>query len=186
LNGCTVTLRWVPGHKGVPGNEQANAIAKRAAKEPPEDAYSRQIMRTASLTYLTRKTTETRTRATKEWIETRTAKSKAYIPRNQMGLRKNLHHEKKEVASRFHQLLLGHTITAPYLKEKLRKSEMDTYLWCESGRKQTRDHLFKECSTWKIEIRDLWKMVGREVVGEELNGNQSQKCLQRRKWRKLY
>jgi hypothetical protein len=163
LNKCMVMLRWVPGHKGVPGNEQANAMAKRAAKELPEDAYCRWITRTASLTYLRRKTTETRTKATKEWIETRTAKSKAYIPRKQMGLRKNLCHEKKEVASRFYQLLSGHAITAPYLKEKLRKSETDTCWWCESGKKQTRDHLFKECSMWKTEIRDLWKMVGREV-----------------------
>jgi hypothetical protein len=95
FNDCTVTLRWVPSHKRVLGNEQADAIAKRAAKEPPDDAYSRWITRTPSLTYLTRQMTETRTKATKEWIETRTAKSKAYIPRKQMGLRKNLRHEKK-------------------------------------------------------------------------------------------
>jgi hypothetical protein len=31
------------------------------------------------------------------------------------------------------------------------------------GKKQARDHLFKECATWKVEIGDLWKMVGREV-----------------------
>jgi hypothetical protein len=82
LKDCTVTLRWVPSHKGVPENEQADAMAKRAAKEPPEDAYSRQITRVASLTYLARKTIETRTKATKEWIETHTAKSKTYIPEN--------------------------------------------------------------------------------------------------------
>jgi hypothetical protein len=95
LNDCTVTLRWVPSHKGVPGNEQADAMAKRAAKEPLEYAYSRRITRTASLTYLARIMTEARTKATKEWIETDTAKSKAYILRKEMGLRKNLRHEKK-------------------------------------------------------------------------------------------
>jgi hypothetical protein len=138
-------------------------MAKKAAKGPPEDAYARRVTKTASKTYLTRKATETRTKSTKEWIETRTAKSKAYIPRKQIGLRKNLRHEKKEVASRFYQLLSGHAITAPYLKEKLRKSETDTCWWCESGKEQTIDHLFKECATWKIEIGDLWKTVGREV-----------------------
>jgi hypothetical protein len=138
-------------------------MAKRAAKEPLEYAYSRRITRTASLTYLARIMTEARTKATKEWSETDTAKSKAYILRKEMGLRKNLRHEKKEVSSQFYQLLSGHALTAPYLKEKLRKSETDTCWWCESGKKQTSDHLFKECSRWKIEIRYLWKMVGREV-----------------------
>jgi hypothetical protein len=74
-------------------------MAKKAAKEPPEDVYARWVMKTASKTYLTRKATETRTKSTKEWIETHTAKSKAYIPRKQIELRKNLRHEKKEVAS---------------------------------------------------------------------------------------
>jgi hypothetical protein len=40
---------------------------------------------------------------------------------------------------------------------------MDTCWWYESGKKKRRDHLFKECLGWKMEIRDLWKMVGREV-----------------------
>ena len=31
--------------------------------------------------------------------------------------------------------------------------------WC-SKRKQTREHLFKECLTWKEEIRKLWREVG--------------------------
>ncbi|KAI5788763.1 hypothetical protein FPQ18DRAFT_392212 [Pyronema domesticum] len=33
--------------------------------------------------------------------------------------------EKKEVASRFYQLLTGHAVIAPYLKEKLKKTEFD-------------------------------------------------------------
>jgi hypothetical protein len=103
MNNCTVTLRWVPGHKGVPGNKQADTMAKRAAKELPEDTYSKRIMKTTSLTYFTRKMIETRMKATKEWIETgmaknkkatkewietRMAKNKAYIPRKQMGVGK--------------------------------------------------------------------------------------------------
>jgi hypothetical protein len=74
-------------------------MAKKAAKGPPEDAYTRRVMKSASKTYFTRKATETRTKSTKEWIKTHTAKSKAYIPRKQIRLRKNLRHEKKGVAS---------------------------------------------------------------------------------------
>jgi hypothetical protein len=132
----SVTVRQLFTDAVMTDQGQANAMAKRAAKEPPENMYSRWNTRIASLAYLTRKTTETRTKATKEWIKSRMAKSKASIPRKRMGLRKNLHHEKKEVISQFYQLLSGHAIIAPYLKEKLRKLEIDTCWWCESGKKE--------------------------------------------------
>ncbi|KAI5788746.1 ribonuclease H-like domain-containing protein [Pyronema domesticum] len=37
INRCKVTLRWVPAHKGVPGNEKADQLAKKAAKHPEEE-----------------------------------------------------------------------------------------------------------------------------------------------------
>ncbi|KAI5784166.1 hypothetical protein FPQ18DRAFT_418351 [Pyronema domesticum] len=98
-----------------------------------------------------------------EWVMTRTNKSKAYIPREKTGIRKQLRHEKKEVASWFYQLLTGHAVISPYLKEKLKKSDSDICWWCESGRRQTRNHLFKECAKWRAEIKNLWRMVGKDV-----------------------
>ena len=41
-------------------------------------------------------------------------------------------------------------------------------LLCSGGR-QSREHLFKECRTWKEEIRKLWKEVG-EISGEGRKG----------------
>ena len=38
-------------------------------------------------------------------------------------------------------------------------TETDTCWWCNGGR-QSREHLFKECLTWKREIRELWTAVG--------------------------
>lgn len=98
-----------------------------------------------------------------QWITTRTAKSKAYIPRDKTGIRKNLRNERKGIASRYYQLLTGHAVVAPYLKEKLKKRDLDTCWWCDSGRRQTRDHLFKECARWSSEIKDLWKRVEKDV-----------------------
>ena len=66
--------------------------------------------------------------------------------------------EGRELASRFFQLALGHAMTAPFLKEKFGWTDSHICWWCGAGR-QTREHLFKECMTWKSEIRELWKSV---------------------------
>ena len=60
----------------------------------------------------------------------------------------------KGVAARFFQLLSGHAMIAPFLKEKWRWTESDVCWWCEGGR-QSREHLFKECKAWKTEVREL-------------------------------
>ena len=60
----------------------------------------------------------------------------------------------------FFQLLSGHAMIAPFLKEKWGWIDSDRCWWCGGGR-QSRDHLFKECITWKREITELWNEVGR-------------------------
>jgi ribonuclease HI len=160
INRCEVSLRWAPAHKGVNGNEMADQWAKAAAKQSGEEVN--RATTEASLAFLKRKTSEVRKEATRRWIRERTAKSKAYIPREE-GMRKNLKNEKKGVAARYYQLMTGHAIIVPYLKEKRRKRDSDMCWWCESGKRQTREHLFKECVRWKSEIKDLWRKVGRDV-----------------------
>ena len=49
---------------------------------------------------------------------------------------------------------------APFLKDKWKWIESDICWWC-NRRRQSRDHLFKECITWKEEIRTLWEEVGK-------------------------
>ena len=53
---------------------------------------------------------------------------------------------------------------APFLRDRFGWVESDQCWWCESGR-QSREHLFKECRTWKDQIKKLWKKIG-EVSGE--------------------
>ena len=48
---------------------------------------------------------------------------------------------------------------APFLRERWGWIDTDRCWWCEEGR-QSRDHLFKECKTWKDAIRELWETVG--------------------------
>ena len=76
------------------------------------------------------------------------------------GIPKEVKMAPKELASRFFQLASGHALTAPSLKEKFGWTESDLCWWCGS-RRRTREHLFKERSAWKKEIRELWKEVGK-------------------------
>ena len=65
----------------------------------------------------------------------------------------------KRVAARYFQLLSGHAIIAPFLKDRWGWTNTDRCWWCEEGR-QTREHLFKECKAWKEGIEELWRVVG--------------------------
>ena len=77
------------------------------------------------------------------------------IPRIPRGLQR----APKELASQFFQLASGHAMIAPFLKEKFGWVETDTCWRCGTGR-QTREHLFKECLTWKEGIRKLMERGG--------------------------
>lgn len=56
----------------------------------------------------------------------------------------------KRVAARFFQLLSGHAIIAPFLKERWGLADPDICWWCRKGR-QSREHLFQECAAWTRE-----------------------------------
>ena len=52
---------------------------------------------------------------------------------------------------------------APFLKEKFGWIDSDICWWCGT-RRQTREHLFKECLAWRKEIRELWEEVGEAIA----------------------
>ena len=65
--GCSVAMRWTPGHGGVEGDEVADEYA-RVTGESAVDAADRCYLREASLAHLARKTTEARAQNTREWL----------------------------------------------------------------------------------------------------------------------
>ena len=160
--GNGITFRWTPSHEGVEGNEQADKAAKRAALDELERATP-QYLSEASLSYLRRVVTESRSIATAEWIRSHTGRQRRYRPPKAGKMRKALNGSRKEIASRFYQLLSGHAATADHLR-RIGQADSDECFWCGTGERQTRFHLFVRCRRWAPEIKKLWKRV-REGAG---------------------
>ena len=112
----------------------------------------------ASLSHLTRKTTEARTEATARWVRERSGHRRRYRPPKGGKMRKALNRTKKEVASRSYQLLSGRAAVAEHLK-RVSQTPTNKCFWCGSGERQTRYHLLVKCKRWEPEIRRLWQRV---------------------------
>ena len=136
-------------------------MTRRAAEEREERA-SPLYLREASLSHLTRVTTEARSMATAERIRTRSGRHRRYRPPKGGKMRKDLNRTRKELASCFYQLLSGHATTAEHLK-RVSQAESDTCFWCGSGERQSRHHLFVKCRRWTPEIKRLWQRVRAET-----------------------
>ena len=155
--GNSITIRWAPSREGVEGNEQADTLAKRAA-EGKGNRASPKYLREASLSHLTRKSTEARTKAAGDWIQDHVCRERRYRPTPRGKLRKGLGKVRKELAGRFYQLLSGHAAIGPHLK-RVSQARCDKCWWYISGEFQTRHHHFIRCWCWMPEIRQLWQRV---------------------------
>ena len=127
------------------------------------------------MAFLRRRVTD---RTNKRWITDTTAKMKkrgrdrgAFTGPDRGArprIRTLLRTTRKGVASRFFQLLSGHAMIAPFLKDRWGWTDSDECWWCDGGR-QSRDHLFKECKRWSKEIKELWSAVGK-ISGRREDG----------------
>ena len=176
--GASISISWVPGHTGVLGNEIADQWAVDAATRElrvRDGTHSGLIRPTPSSTAMSRSFLRAtlRRRAISSWRDEIIRRGKGRrpyriprvdeVPRIPTALQR----VRKDLASRFFQLASGHAMIAPFLKEKFGWVESDQCWWCSSGR-QSREHLFKECRTWREQIRELWNRVG-EISGEAVN-----------------
>ena len=153
--GSSVTVRWTPARAGVEGNEHAGFTAKRAAEGRGRRARS-EYLSEASLSHFTRKTTEARSKATRGRIRGHVKSERRYRPPPGGKLYKGLGKVRKELASRFYELLSGHAATGEH-PTRIGQAPSSECWWCGSGERQTHYHLFVKCRRWTPEIRKLWE-----------------------------
>lgn len=104
----------------------ADDFAKAAAKSSLY-AVDRQYLREATLAHLTRKATERRSKATKDWISSHIKQERRYRPPRGGKILPDLEKERKELASRYYQLLSGHA--APSQDREHRHRQMLSDRW---------------------------------------------------------
>jgi hypothetical protein len=128
-----VTIRWVPAHSKVAGNEQADkyakATARRLAPHNDGDDVPDELLTEASHSHMSRSAT----RASAERVTSHVRPERRYRPPPGSGLRRqHLRNTKKDLAGRYYQFLSGHGAFGSYLK-KMSKVDTDRCWFCNTG-----------------------------------------------------
>ena len=149
--GNEVTILWVPAHSGTADNEEADRLAKEAAKgravEVPDE-----IRWEVSLSYLSRRAAERESRDAAQWVSTHVSPERRYRPQGGTGLQRKLPHRAyKSLAGRHYQPLSGDAAIGFFLHGRItgpQRLELDECWWRNCGKRQTRHHRFTECRPW--------------------------------------
>lgn len=151
--GGELTVRWIPGHKKIEGNERAD----RAAKDAAANGRS-QTARWSSLAHVNWKINEAQRSEIHSWHEAKNEERERrsrnyYTPRPKPGIDPVLGRALKKYASRFFQLIVGHGAVGVFL-ERIRVVETAECWWCRQA-EQSVIHLYAKCRKWRKERRVL-------------------------------
>ena len=111
-----------------------------------------------------RRISEGRSAAKAEWEADKCSKHFNYRLKGKAGTKRPIPMTSvKPLAARFYRLMSGHAPTGVYLKRFGHRDD-DKCWWCGGTVSQTREHLFRHCSQWRVHKRQLWKVV-RKATG---------------------
>jgi hypothetical protein len=158
--GIETEIYRVPGHTGIPENEEADRQANLAREGRRAGTVREQVYTSAA--NRTRRISEAKTATKAEWEADKCSKHHGYRLKGKAGSKRPIPmNSVKPLAARFNRLKSGHAPVGTYLKWFGHRDD-DKCQWRGGGGRtaaQTREHLFRHCSRRKDQQKTLWKEV---------------------------